>query len=465
VLIQELGRLSITDLSQLIHSRTLTAAELVEDRLRAIETLGGRINCYITVDAERAVQQASALDRLLASGTDLGVLHGIPLTVKDSLSTAGLRTTAGADIFRDYVPAADADVVRRLKRSGSVIVAKDNMYDMAYGGPNPRYGPTRNPWALDHSCGGSSSGSAAAVAAGLSVASLGTDAGGSIRMPAAFCGVVGVKPTYGLVPRNGEIPHPNTLSAIGPITRTVRDAAIMLHSIAEDEGVAPNSYLRSLEGGVAGLRLAIPRPRPDEPVDDEVAALVEHATDVLAAAGARIATVDLPKLTRFRSVMWVLVGAEFTEGLRHWLRKSPELLNPWTRTQLERGEYIPATEYVHAQRVRAKLQQEMRAALQDAEALVLPTVPAPAFPLPKPEWLEVNGVKEEPLHMSVRYTAPFNCLGLPAVSVPCGFTSAGLPAGLQVVARAFDEATALRVAWSYEAAEPWHLQVPNAVVD
>jgi aspartyl-tRNA(Asn)/glutamyl-tRNA(Gln) amidotransferase subunit A len=333
---------------------------------------------------------------------------------------------------------------------------------MAYGGPNPRYGATHNPWNLDHTCGGSSSGSAAAVAAGLSTVSLGTDGGGSIRMPAAFCGIVGMKPTYGLVPSGGEIPCPNSLSAIGPMTRTVRDAAVLLGVIASPPPNLKVDYLAQLEQGVRGLRIAFPRRQETEVISPEVEAAFEKVRERLVGEGAELFPIDFPDFTLLRAVMWVVIGVEFTACLRRYLRKAPETLHPWTRAVLERGEYIPATEYVHAQRARSKLKDMARTALREADALIVPSVPAPAFTLPKPQFTEIGGVREEPLNMSVRYTAAFNCLGYPAMTLPCGLTESGLPIGFQVVGKTFAEQMVFRVARAYERVSEMN-RIPTAI--
>lgn len=442
---------TISEVSDLIASREVSVTELVSARSRRIEALAPTLNCYITVlDEEDVLRRAAELDRLLDDGVRPGALHGVPVSVKDSLSTGGVRTTAGADIFAEHVPQEDAEVVRRLKAAGAVLMAKDNMYDMAYGGPNPRFGAVRNPWNLNHSCGGSSSGSAAAVASGLSTVSLGTDAGGSIRMPSAFCGIVGLKPTYGLVPSAGEVPCQNTLSAIGPMTRTVRDAAVLLSVIGSSPPSLDVDYLSGLEAGVRGLRIAFPSEQETEVISAEAKAAFERVRETYEAEGALVFPVDFPDFTLLRAVMWVVVAGEFTECLRPYLRTRPEVLNPWTRAQLERGEYLPATEYVHAQRVRAKLKELARTALKDADALIVPSVAAPAFPLPKPDFTEIDGVREEPLNMSVRYTAAFNCLGYPAMTLPCARSAAGLPLGFQVVGKMFDEAMVFRIARAYE---------------
>jgi aspartyl-tRNA(Asn)/glutamyl-tRNA(Gln) amidotransferase subunit A len=446
-----IGARTITEVSDLIASREVSVTELVSARIRRIEELAPTLNCYITVlDEEDVLRRAAELDRQLDDGEKPGILHGVPVSVKDSLSTAGVLTTAGADLFADNVPQEDAEVVHRLKNAGAVLMAKDNMYDMAYGGPNPRFGAVRNPWNLDHSCGGSSSGSAAAVAAGLSTISLGTDAGGSIRMPSAFCGIVGLKPTYGLVPNRGEIPCQNTLSAIGPMTRTIRDAAVLLGVIASPPPGLGFDYLSGLEAGVRGLRIAFPREQETEVISAEAKAAFESVCETFEAEGAHVVPVDFPDFTLLRAVMWVVVAGEFTECLRPYLRTRPEALNSWTRAQLERAEYLPATEYVHAQRVRAKLTAVARDVLRDADALIVPSVAAPAFPLPKPEFVEIGGVREEPLNMSVRYTAAFNCLGYPALTLPCPVGPSGLPLGFQVVGKSFGEATVFRVARAYE---------------
>lgn len=455
--------MSLEQIATLIASRAVSVREVTAAALARGDSLAPVLNCHITRMHERAMAQAVALDRLLDAGTTLGPLHGVPVSVKDSLSTAGVRTTAGAALFAEHIPEADAECVLRLRNAGAVLIAKDNMYDMAYGGPNPLYGAVRNPWNLDRTCGGSSSGSASAVAARLSAASLGTDAGGSTRMPSAFCGVVGVKPTYGLVPSGGEIPCPSSLAAIGPIARTVRDAAHVLSVVQDRSAGNSRSMLADIEGGVRGLTLGIPRRSDTDVISDEIDELVDAARRRLEAEGARLVEINLPEFTLFRAMMWVIVGVEFTSCLRRLLRESPDRLHPWTRAQLERGEYVPGTDYVQAQRVRRKFMEEVRSALRDIDALVLATVPAAAFPLPKPEVLEVGGVAEEPLNMSVRFTAPFNCLGLPALTMPCGLTGEGLPAGLQVVARAHDEPSLFRVARAYERVNPFFELVPAAV--
>jgi aspartyl-tRNA(Asn)/glutamyl-tRNA(Gln) amidotransferase subunit A len=277
-------------------------------------------------------------------------------------------------------------------------------------------------------------------------------------MPAAFCGIVGLKPTYGLVPGEGEIPCPCTLASIGPMTRTVRDAALVLRAIADEP--MSDDELSALDRGVRGLRIAVPAAQASQALDAEVAAAVEEACRVLEREGATVQQVELPDFTTFRAIMWVVTGAEFAGCLRPLLRRSAPELHPWTRVLLERSEFVPATEYIHAQRVRARLAADVRAALAGFDALALPAVPIPAFPIDKPPFVEVEGVREEPLSMSVRYTAAFNCTGHPAVTVPCGFTSAGLPIGLQVVGRSFDEATVLRVAHTYERATGWHEERP-----
>lgn len=456
----------LAEVAEMIRTRKLSAVAITEAVLRRIEQLGPKLNCYVSVLWEQALHHAELADRMLQDGTCLGPLHGIPIALKDNIATAGTRTTAGSPILQDWIPKISATVAERLLAAGAIIVAKANLYEFAYGAPHPKFGATHNPWSLDHTCGGSSSGSAAAVLAGLGYGSLGTDTGGSIRIPAAFCGVVGLKPTYGLVSRAGIIPVSYNLDHVGPLARTVRDVAILLDAI---DGEDPRDrttvrqtvrdYTSKIEAGVSGLRLGVLSPQVSELIDSEVRAAVDQACATLEGEGASLGEVKLPDLTQARTVMWAIAGPEAAEYHRPYLSGRAEEYHPIVRTLLEIGQFIPATEYVHAQRVRQRMIEEVRSAFADIDALVLPAVPVPAYRIGQ-QTVHIDGHEEDVLAVVTRYTALFNLTGQPALVVPCGFSSTGLPIGLQITGKAFDEATVLRVGRAYERSTNWHNHKP-----
>lgn len=452
----------LTEVAELVRRREVSLVEVTNAVLDRIERIGPLLNCYITVLADQARRRARGLENLLAGGTYLGPLHGIPLSLKDNIATAGVRTTAGSPILADWVPEASATVADRLAAAGAVVVAKANLYEFAYGAPHPAYGPTRNPWNSDRTCGGSSSGSAAAVAGGLCYGSFGTDTGGSVRIPAAFCGIVGLKPTYGRVSRAGVIPVSYNLDHVGPMTRTVREAAVLLKAIAGPDPADPTAvnwpvpdYAADLDGGVRGLRVGVPRPQPSELIDPEVRAIVGQAYGVIEQEGAALSEVSLPDLVQARTVMWTISAAEAAEYHRPYLRTRASDYHPVVRSLLETGEFIPAADYVRAQRVRQRMAQDLRSAMTGVDALVLPALPVPAYPIGQ-RTMTVGGQEEDVLAIITRYTSLFNVTGHPAVVLPCGFTSEGLPVGLQIVGHPFQEARLLRVAHAYEQAAGLH---------
>lgn len=446
----------ISEIAPLIRSRKVSPVELTEMTLARIERFGAHLNCFITVAADLARRQAQSAEALLEGGVYLGDLHGVPISIKDNIDTARIRTTVGTPIFADRIPDRNASLVDRLYTNGAVLIAKDNMYDFAYCGPNPRFGPTHNPWDLSRSCAGSSSGSAAAVASCLSFGSVGTDGGGSIRAPAAFCGVVGLKPTFGLIDATGEFPLNPTLSMPGPITRSVRDAATLLQTLVSGSSRQPRpNYLDRIDNGVVGLRLGVLRRVESEPIDPEIGSVLDRAYDVLARDGATLIEIELPDFELARTVMWAVSGVEVAECIRPYTRGRMQDLHPVTRMLVERAEFIPATYYIHAQRVRQRLIAQVGMALAGLDALLLPTCPIAAYPIGTTV-LTVNGREEDALDLFTRYTALFNVTGLPALTIPCGFTTKRLPIGLQIGGRAFSEAKLLRIAEAYERLTPWH---------
>lgn len=451
----------LASIAERIRRRELSSTTVTRAVLDRIGVLAGQLNCYITVTAESALAQAEALDRLQAAGTYLGPLHGVPVALKDNISTAGVRTTMGSSIFADNVPTADATVAARLRLAGAVLIGKNNLYEFAFGAPHPMYGAVRNPWDLDRSCAGSSNGSGCAVAAGLTYAALGTDTGGSVRLPAAYCGVVGLKPTYGRVSRAGVVPVSYNLDHVGPLTRTVGDAALVLAAIAGRDPADPTTasaavpdYMPSLEKGVRGLQLGIARPQPGEEADPEVATAVAEAYRVLEASGAQLIEVDLPSYAYARTIMWAVGAVEGAEWHRGLLRSRADEYHPVVRTSFEVGEFVPAVEYVHMQRVRQVMIDQMNQIMREVDAVLMPTTVSVAHPIGA-QTIMVAGREQQMLSALTQYTPLANVTGQPALAVPCGFSDTGLPISFQVLGRRFDENMVFRVARAYERESNW----------
>ena len=453
----DLPFLSIGELAPLIERGDVSPVEVTRTVLGRIAALDGRLNAYITVLHDEALSAAREAEKAIRAGGTLGPLHGIPISLKDLFWTEGVRTTAGSAILADFVPEEDAHSVARLKAAGAVIVGKTNLHEFAFGVTtiNPHYGPTRNPWDTDRSPGGSSGGSAAAVAAGLCTASMGTDTGGSVRIPAALCGIVGLKPTYGRVSRHGVVPLAWTMDHAGPMTRTVCDAALMLNAIAGHDPRDPASadapvpdFTAGLDAGLKGLRLGVPQHYYFDGLDPEVEKAVREAIDLLGRQGAMVEEVALPRLEYAPATYWPISISEAAAYHHDWLTNRPEDYGHDVRQRMEPGLLVPAVRYLQAQRARRLIADDFRQALRVVDALLAPTTPIPA---PRIEAAVTPAVRSALL----RLTSPANLAGLPALSVPCGFTGAGLPVGLQIIGRAFDEATVLRVGHAYETAAGW----------
>jgi aspartyl-tRNA(Asn)/glutamyl-tRNA(Gln) amidotransferase subunit A len=444
----------VGDAATALRRGELSPSELLAATLERVEAEAASLNCYLSVMPDYAEAQARDIERVPVG--DRTPLWGIPMSVKDCFATSSGPTTAGSPILRSFTPGFDSDPVRQLRRAGAVVFAKDNMYDFAYCGPNSFFGDAVNPWADERTCGGSSSGSASAVASGLSYASVGSDGGGSIRMPSAFCGVVGLKPTTGLVSGKGEIPCQGTVSCAGPLAASVTDASLVMGALIGEVDAGPIDPAPKLNG----MTLGVARGVMTTIVDAEVRAAFETSCSVLERQGALLRDVALPSLEAARAAMWVISGVEYAEALRPYLRGSAEQMHPVTRMLLERAEYLPATEYVHAQRVRQRLAFEMAAAMDGTEAIVLPTTPTPAYTRTDAASFDAES-GEHPLSLSTLFTAIFNMTGQPALTVPCGFTRSRLPVGLQIAARPHGESVVLRVGRAYEAATDWHLRRPS----
>jgi len=484
-----LTELSASAIATSIASGEVRAIDVCEAFLANIAAHDPTLHAFRTVAADPARARAEELDRRRARGAELGPLHGVPVALKDNMCTRGMLTTAGSRILEGFVPPYDATVVERLEHAGANILGKTNLDEFAMGSSteNSAFGPSLNPWDLSRTPGGSSGGSAVAVAARMAPLALGSDTGGSIRQPAALCGIVGLKPTYGRVSRYGLLAFASSLDQIGPLTRTVADAALALEAIAgadrHDSTAAAEPvgrYLAELTGDIRGLRIGVPRGVIAEGVDPTVTAAVDNALGVMRAQGAEIVDVDLPHARYAIPVYYLVATAEASSNLARYdgvryghranLGRTDTLLEMYERTRDEGfgaevkrrimlGTYVLSAGYydayyLKAQRVRTLLRQDYEHAFEDVDVIAMPTTPTPAFRL---------GEKtSDPLQMYLEdvFTVSANLAGLPAISVPCGFSESDLPIGLQLTGRMFDEATILRAADAYQRQTTWHTNQP-----
>jgi aspartyl-tRNA(Asn)/glutamyl-tRNA(Gln) amidotransferase subunit A len=461
--------MSIEELSRHLRTKAMSPVELVSSYLECIAKLDKHLNAYITVLAEKALADARSCESAIVAGDYLGPLHGIPIALKDVYDMAGVRTTAASKKLLDHVPHSDSTVAKLLRSAGAVIIGKTNMHEWALGATNARshFGPTRNPWDLNRMTGGSSGGSAAAVSAGLCAAATGTDTGGSIRIPGALCGVVGLKPTYGRVSCAGVIPVSWSLDHAGVITRSVYDAAVMLGAIAGWDENDPATlraqvpaYDSRLSGHVDGVRVGVDPDLLLSELDPEVAIAIGDAIDRLAALGAKVVEVKIPQFRKAtwaaRTILDVEAAAYHEESLRS---DRDSYLTDGPRARLEEGLQIPVSSYVRAQRIRQWTCHELELMFDDIDLLAMPTCPVPA-PLLGESDDALNGTELSAGKLLVRFTRVFNLTGLPAITIPCGFARSRLPIGLQLASRSLDECTLLRVAHSYERSTEWRERMP-----
>jgi len=457
---------SITELAPRLRRKEVSPVEITRACLDRIERLNPALNAFITVTAESALAEARAGEIEISRGQWRGPLHGVPVALKDLIDTAGTRTTAASGLFEHRIPAEDAEVVKRLRRAGAVILGKNNLHEFAYGGSSlvSFFGDVHNPWNAAHIAGGSSGGSAAAVAAGLCYAAIGTDTAGSIREPAALCGCVGIKPTYGRVSTRGVIPLSWSLDHVGPLAATVGDAAVVLQAIAGYDAldvcsanVPVADYVSGLPSapgdGTKKLHIGVPRAHFFDELDDEVRAAVEQALDVIATLVADVRDVQID-VSSDRTVQAAESFAYHAENVA----KTPELYQPETLRRIRSGEKISAAEYIQRRR---ELDMERRRAhdfFAEVDLQVMPTMPIPA---PAIADLKKDRAALRPAELILlRNTRPFNVWGLPAISVPCGFTKSGLPIGLQIAGPHWREDLVLRLAQAYENATSWHGRRP-----
>lgn len=458
----DLTHLTIAEAADLLARREIAAVELTEAHLRRIDAHDTHLNSFITVTSDHALTQARAADAELTRGVRRGPLHGIPLALKDLYDTAGIRTTAGSTFFADRIPDTDARAVTLLYQAGAVLLGKLNMHEWALGvtNINPHYGPSRNPWDPSRITGGSSGGAAAALAAGLCMGALGSDTGGSIRIPSSLCGIVGLKPTFGRVSLQGVIPLSWNLDHAGPMARTVTDAALLLQAIAgydPDDPVSValpvDNLLATLDAGVTGWRIALATDAHFGEADPEVISAVRRAATVFEELGARVEAVDLSQGREAAQMNALMTTSDAAAFHRDRLRDHPHQFGADVLARMERGAQFTSTEYILARRFQSEWRRRLERLFEQFDLLLTPATPITA---PVIEGLDAI----EAARQLTRCTAPFNLAGLPALSLPCGLSAAGLPIGLQIVAAPWNEARALRAGRAFENATQWHRQTP-----
>ena len=461
--------LSATELSRLLETREVSPVEATEAYLERIDHVDSKLNSYVTVTPEEALRAARAAQEAIATGKRLGPMHGVPVAVKDQFYTRGIRTTAGSTIMWDFVPDEDATVVANLYRAGAVLLGKLNLSEFALGESfyHPA-GTPRNPWDLERNPGISSSGSASATAAFLCATSLGEDTGGSTRIPGAWSGLVALRPTWGRVSRYGVLGVCWSMDTVGPLSRTVEDCAITFQAIAGHDpkdsytwDVPVPDYRRALEGDINGVRVGVisEKLHSDE-VDPEIRDAVVNATGVLGEMGASLEEVSIPLIDKAGAVSKALTDLEGASVHYDWLKTRAKDYDHNSRVRLLTAILTPAQHYYKAQKLRAMLRQNILDVLHRVDVLVLPTSPVPAPKIPDSSGIKSREDADSRISGVRSWTGPFNLAGVPAISVPCGFTSGSLPIGLQVVGRPFAEDTVMKVAHAYEQATPWHTRRP-----
>ncbi len=454
---QDLARLTLKQASDLLRRKGASPVDLTRACLARIEKYNSALNAFITITADQALDSAREVEAEQRKGKWRGPLHGIPIALKDNIDTAGVRTTGASELFKDRIPTEDAEVVRRLKNAGAILLGKLNMHELAYGGTSAvsYYGPVHNPWALDRTPGGSSGGPAAAIAADLCFGSLGTDTAGSVRIPSAYCGAVGLKPNYGRVSIRGVIPLSWSLDHVGPICKSVEDTALMLSAIAGYDEADPTTadkpvpdYTRAMTMPVAKLRLGIPRTPFFDGLDPDVASAVEAAIEVLRKMTMSAADVQIPTAVNPAEI-W---NTEIYTYHSKWITATPQLYQPATRAAILKDGEERAEVYAQARWTMQLQRREIAKVFSNVDLLITPTMadPAPLIAPPPGTPVSRRGLN----------TSPFNVFGVPTISVPCGFSKSGLPIGLQISGAPFAESTVLALAYRYEQATEWHKRHP-----
>lgn len=446
-----LTELDISEAADLLRRRKISPVELTTACLDRIQQLNPVLNAFITVTSEMAMAQAREAENQIQHGEWRGALHGVPIGLKDLIDTAGVKTTCASAVFASRIPTEDAEVVQRLRHAGAVLIGKQNMHEFAYGGTSvpSHYGPVRNPWDIKRIAGGSSGGSGAAVAAGLCFGAIGSDTGGSIREPSAFCGLVGMKPTFGRVSTRGVVPLSWSLDHLGPMCRSVTDAALLLEAIAGYDPAEATSvdrpterYSRALSAKTNMLRVGLVRRPFFESLDPEIESAVNHAIEEIRKHSATVREVELPMAPPGN-----VVGPEAYAFHRPYFAKTPELYQPWTRERLNQVKDIPATAYVEARRELDRARRSVNTVFSLVDVLVTPTTPV--LPLTVDEVAAMAAPPPQG-ELWLRNTRPFNAYGLPTISIPCGFSRTGLPIGLQITGPHFAEGKVLAFAHELE---------------
>jgi aspartyl-tRNA(Asn)/glutamyl-tRNA(Gln) amidotransferase subunit A len=460
--------LSLTEVAKAIAQKRFSSREVTQSCLDRIARWQPSLNAFMAIEAEAALAAADAADAALAKGSEVGALHGVPLAHKDMYYDAGHVVTCGSKIRRDYVATTTSTALRRLKDAGTVRLGSLQMVEFAYGptGHNVHYGAVHNPWAVDRITGGSSSGSGSAVAARLTFAALGSDTGGSIRMPAHFCGVTGLKTTYGRISRAGAMPLSQSLDTVGPLARSAEDCALLLGLMAGADpedltaigGPVPD-YAAATREPIKGLTIGVPSAFYVDDLDPEVARILDETIAVLRHEGAEIVEVELPDQRQLTAACQLVLAVEAAAHHKRWLIERPQDYGPQVLMRLQNGLAIPAVSYLEAMRWRGPALAAYNAAVARVDAVIAPVAPVPAPTIAESD--VGNGPDAEAvIQRLTRFTRPINYLGLPALAIPSGFTRDGLPVGMQLIGRSFDEAVLLRIGAAFQRATDFHARAP-----
>ncbi|MBV9984220.1 amidase [Bradyrhizobium sp.] len=461
--------MSLTAVAKAIADKRMSSREVTQSCLHRILEWQPHLNAFMAIESDAALQAADEADAELARGRSRGALHGVPLAHKDMYYDAGKIVTCGSLIRRDFVAATTSTALQRLKDAGQVRLGSLQMAEFAYGptGHNRHYGPVRNPFAREHITGGSSSGSGSAVAARLTFAALGSDTGGSIRMPAHFCGVSGLKTSYGRISRAGAMPLSQSLDTVGPLARTAEDCALLLALMAGPDpedltaSAAPvDDYMAATRAPIKGLRIGVPSAFYVDDLDGEVARVLDATLAVLRQEGADIVQVELPDQRQLQGACQIVLAAEAAAFHKRWLIERPQDYGPQVLKRLHNGLAIPAIAYLEALRWRGPALAAHNTATAGVDALIAPVAPMPAPTIAESDVGGGDGA-EAVIQRITRFTRPFNYLGLPSLAIPCGFTAGGLPVGLQLIGRSFDEAMVLRIGAAFQRATDFHERVPQ----
>ncbi|MDI4235328.1 amidase [Bradyrhizobium sp. Arg237L] len=465
----ELALMSLTAVTKAIAEKKVSSREVTRALLHRIAEWQPNLNAFMAIESEQALAAADEADAELAKGRSRGVLHGVPLAHKDMYYEAGKVVTCGSLIRRDFVAKTTATALQRLKDAGTIRLGSLQMVEFAYGptGHNVHYGPVHNPWNVDHITGGSSSGSGSAVAARLTFAALGSDTGGSVRMPAHFCGVTGLKTTVGRVSRAGAMPLSQSLDTVGPLAQTAEDCALLLGLMAGSDPEDPTAstlpvpdYLEAAKGSLKGLKIGLPTAFYVDDLDSEVARILDETIAVLKREGAEIVKVELPDQRQLSSASQIVLAAEAAAFHKRWMIERPQDYGAQVLMRLQNGLAVPAVSYLEAMRWRGPALAAYNAAVAGLDAVIAPAAPVPAPTIAESDVGNGPGA-EAVIQRLTRFTRPVNYLGLPSLAIPSGFTRAGLPVGMQLIGRSFEEATLLRIGAAFQRTTDFHAKVPK----